>query len=86
MCTESIDLRIRDTIKFYGWIINEESDCTSISALRNRCDSAFENNQFRVHWILSQEIDGTSDSARKFDRLRGSRILAQNSKYRRFAK
>jgi hypothetical protein len=62
MRMESIDLRIRDTIKFYGRILNEESDRASISALRNRCNFTFENNRFRAHQILSREIDGTSDS------------------------
>ncbi len=82
---ESIDLRIWDTIKFYVQILNEEFDRASISAF-DRCDFALENNRFCAHRILSREIDGTSDSARKFDRLCGGCILAQNPKYRRFPK
>ncbi len=83
MRTESIGLRIWDTIEFYGRILNEEFDRASISALRNRCDFAFEkNNHIRAHRVLGREIDGTSDPARWFHR----RILAQNLKYRRFPK
>ncbi len=44
------------------------------------------NNRFRAHRILGREIDGTSDSVREFDRLRGGRILAQNPKQRQFPK
>ncbi len=93
MRMESIDLRIRDAIEFYGRIFNEESDRASISALRNRCDFAFEKQSIPCapnfksgnRRYFNFELR-TSDSAREFDRLRGGRILAQNPKYRRFPK
>jgi hypothetical protein len=80
MRTDSIDFRNRDTIEICSRILNKESDRTSISALRNQCDFTFEDNWIRAHRIPSWEIDGTSDSVRKFDRLRGGRIIAQNPK------
>ncbi len=83
MRTESIDLRIRDTIVEFS-----TKNPIAHRFLHSEIDTILpsKNNRFRAHRILGREIDGTSDSAREFDRLRGGRILAQNPKYRRFPK